>query len=147
MPHHSGRCSVYWKWPNQSYFLGNALPMSPLQHYFSPMEGAEADWPMVHTALRMQNLSSTLISTTPVLGMTKGPAVPWWFLTLSHQCREYPTFSCPAAVSDAAQVLIYQITQPINQRGLDTCLVNHSQIKLLKQISGNHNYSLQLLAL
>lgn len=81
MPHHSGKCSVYWKWPNQSYFLGNALPMSPLQHNFSPMEGAEADWPMVHTVLCMQKLSSTLIFTTPVLGMTKGPAVPWWFLT------------------------------------------------------------------
>lgn len=76
MPHHSGKCSVYWKWPNQSYFLGNALPMSPLQHNFSPMEGAEADWPMVHTALCMQKLSSTLIFTTPVLGMKKRSSCP-----------------------------------------------------------------------
>lgn len=22
MPHHSGKCFVYWKWPNQSYFSG-----------------------------------------------------------------------------------------------------------------------------
>lgn len=53
MPHHSGKCFVYWKWPNQSYFLGNALPVSPLEHNFSPMEGVEADLSMVHTALCM----------------------------------------------------------------------------------------------
>lgn len=149
MPHHSGKYFEYWKWPNQSYFLGNALPMGPLQHNFSPVEGTQANLSMVHTALFMhkQEFSSTPLFTTSVQSMTKGPAVPWWFLTWSHQCREYPTSSSPAAVSDAAQVLIYQNTQPINQRGFDTHLVNHSQIKLFKQISGNHNYSIQLLTL
>lgn len=149
MPHHSGKCFEYWKWPNQCYFLRNVLPMSSLQHNFSPMEGTEADLSMISTALCMhkQKFSSTPIFTTSALGTTKGPAVPWWFPSWCHQCREYPIFYCPAAVSDAVQVLIYQITQSINQRGLDIYLVNRSRIKLFKQISGNHNYSLQLLAL